>query len=46
MRSGCCVNGRGCEEGGLNVQEDQVHLLVSEPPRVSISKLMGTLKGK
>ena len=30
----------------LNVQADHVHLLVSVPPRVSISKLMGVLKGK
>lgn len=31
---------------GLSVQPDHVHLLVSVPPRISISKLMGTLKGK
>lgn len=37
---------RSCEVQELNVQEDHVHLLVSVPPRVSISKLMGTLKGK
>ena len=30
----------------LNVQEDHIHLLVSVPPKVSISKLMGILKGK
>ena len=36
---GCCV-----EE--LNVQEDHIHLLVSVPPKVSISKLIGVLKGK
>ncbi len=30
----------------LNVQEDHIHLLVSVPPKLSISKLMGVLKGK
>ncbi|QTE21245.1 IS200/IS605 family transposase [Polaribacter cellanae] len=35
-----------CEVGELTVQEDHIHLLVSVPPKVSISKLMGTLKGK
>jgi putative transposase len=30
----------------LNVQTGHVHLLVSVPPKVSISKLMGVLKGK
>ena len=30
----------------LTIQEDHVHLVVSVPPKVSISKLMGTLKGK
>ena len=30
----------------LNVQDDHIHLLVSVPPKLSISKLMGTLKGK
>jgi len=37
---------KGCEVEELNVREDHVHLLVSVPPKVSISKLMGTLKGK
>ncbi|TVZ26326.1 putative transposase [Gillisia sp. Hel_I_86] len=37
---------KSCEVEELNVQEDHVHLLVSVPPKVSISKLMGTLKGK
>lgn len=37
---------KGCHVEELNVQEDHVHLLVSVPPKVSISKLMGTLKGK
>jgi len=30
----------------LNVQVDHVHLVVSVPPKVSISELMGILKGK
>ncbi|MDK2773187.1 MAG: IS200/IS605 family transposase [Flavobacterium sp.] len=37
---------KGCQVQEMNVQEDHVHLLVSVPPKVSISKLMGTLKGK
>ena len=37
---------KDCIVGELNVQEDHVHLLVSVPPKVSISKLMDTLKGK
>lgn len=35
-----------CDVQELNVQEDHVHLLVSIPPKVSVSKLMGILKGK
>ena len=30
----------------LNVQLDHVHLLVKVPPKVSISQLMGVVKGK
>ena len=37
---------KGCEVMELNVQEDHIHLLVSVPPKVSISYLMGVLKGK
>ncbi len=37
---------KSCEVQELNVQEDHVHLLISVPPKVSISKLMGVLKGK
>jgi len=37
---------KGCEVQELNVQEDHIHLLVSVPPKVSISKLMGVLKGE
>ena len=35
-----------CVVDELNVQDDHIHLLVSVPPKVSISKVMGTLKGK
>ncbi len=37
---------KSCEVQELNVQEDHIHLLVSVSPKVSISKLMGILKGK
>ncbi len=30
----------------LNVREDHVHLVVSIPPKVSVSELLGMLKGK
>ena len=30
----------------LNVMEDHVHIIVSIPPKVSVSELMGILKGK
>ena len=36
----------GCRIVELNIQEDHVHLLVKVPPKISISVLMGTLKGK
>jgi len=36
----------GFEVVELNVQEDHVHLLVMVPPKVSISRLVGTIKGK
>ncbi len=36
----------GCEVKELNVQSDHIHLLVSMPPKESVSKLMGTVKGK
>ena len=35
-----------CETLELNVQIDHVHLVVSIPPKVSVSQLMGILKGK
>ena len=37
---------KSCEVQELNVQDDHIHLLVSVPPKISISKLMGILKGK
>ena len=37
---------KGCEVVELNVQADHVHLLVLVPPKVSISDLVGTLKGR
>ena len=36
----------GCEITELNIQADHVHLLVKMPPKQSISKLLGVLKGK
>jgi putative transposase len=36
----------GCQVVELNVQSDHVHLLVKVPPKVSISQLMGVVKGK
>ena len=37
---------KGCSIIELNVQMDHVHLLTMVPPKVSISELMGTLKGR
>ena len=37
---------QGCEVVELNIQEDHVHLLVVIPPKVSVSKLAGILKGR
>ena len=36
----------GCRVVELNVQVDHVHLVVKVPPKVSISQLMGRVKGK
>lgn len=36
----------GCEVMELNVQRDHVHLMVMIPPKVSISRSMGCLKGQ
>lgn len=35
-----------CELIEMNIQKDHIHLIVSVPPKISISTLMGTLKGK
>ncbi len=37
---------KGCKIIELNVQINHVHLLIMVPPKVSISELMGTLKGR
>ncbi len=37
---------KSCEVLELNVQEDHIHLVVSIPPKLSISGMMGILKGK
>lgn len=36
----------GCEISELNVRTDHVHVVVSIPPKVSVSTYMGTIKGK
>ncbi|WP_345199531.1 IS200/IS605 family transposase [Kistimonas scapharcae] len=41
-----CCSQLGCNVVELNVQLDHVHLLVKVPPKRSISKLVGTVKGK
>ena len=37
---------KGCEIQEMSVQVDHIHLVVSIPPKVSVSSLMGVLKGK
>ena len=37
---------KGSEILEMNVQLDHVHIVVSIPPKISVSILMGTLKGK
>jgi putative transposase len=37
---------KGCIVEELNVQEDHVHLLVLVPPKISISNIVGILKGR
>ncbi|EKK87181.1 transposase IS200 like family protein [Vibrio cholerae CP1033(6)] len=39
-------NMKDCEVLELNVQPDHVHLVAIIPPKVSISTLMGVLKGR
>ncbi len=35
-----------CEIEELNIQEDHVHLLIKVPPKISISSIVGILKGR
>ncbi len=35
-----------CEVQEMSVQDDHIHLVVSIPPKVSVSQMMGILKGK
>lgn len=37
---------KGCIVEELNVQLDHIHIVVSIPPNVSVSTLLGTVKGK
>ncbi len=45
-----CINSfaeqSGCEIIELNIQIDHIHLLIMVPPKISISKLVGILKGR
>ena len=36
----------GCEVMELNVQRDHVHMMVMIPPKISVSNMMGRLKGQ
>ena len=36
----------GCEIKEKGIQSDHVHLLVSIPPKISVSEYVGTIKGK
>ena len=36
----------GCEVVELDIQQDRIHLISNVPLKVSISKFMGTLKGR
>jgi len=40
------VNGKKCEIQEMSVQIDHIHLVLSIPPKVSVSEMMGILKGK
>ncbi len=37
---------KSCELLEINIQTDHIHLIVSIPPKMSLSQLMGVLKGK
>ncbi len=34
---------KGCEVEEMNVQKDHIHLVVSIPPKISVSQLMGKI---
>ena len=36
----------GCEIVDLSIQSDHIHLIINVPPKVSISQLLGTVKGR
>jgi putative transposase len=36
----------GCEVNELNVQKDHIHLVAMVPPKISISDLVGQIKGQ
>jgi putative transposase len=40
------IDWKSCELIEMNIQKDHIHLIISVPPKLSISKLMGILKGK
>ena len=40
------VSRLGCGVDELNIQKDHVHMIVKVVPKVSISQLMGTVKGR
>ena len=37
---------KGCEIVEMNIQVDHLHLIIMIPPKVSVSELVGTLKGR
>jgi putative transposase len=40
------IEWKSCELIEMNIQKDHIHLIVIVPPKLSISTLMGILKGK
>lgn len=44
LKSLCSQN--KCKVEELNIQEDHIHIFVKIPPKHSVSKIMGILKGK
>ena len=37
---------KNCEIEEMNVQQNHIHMIVSIPPRISVSEFMGVIKGK